>query len=137
MNATTYQLSSRHPASRSRRRIRLGLSLGTGILACAGIVFVGSLSRSEPPAAAESLFTEAVQPSVARLKSAREAEKRGEHELAIHDYLASIQEDRSTAEAAIGEMVTVFLSVARRMVLTAATWINLPKSTGAIRLLLN
>lgn len=75
------------------------------IVACAAHQTTNAAS-----ATAESLFADAVRPESARLKSAREAARRGDRELAIHDYFASIQEDTSTAEPAIAEVVKVFLS---------------------------
>lgn len=112
MNTTPTTRSYSKDSSSATRKTRFGRLLVVGILMCAVIACISNLSRSETPTAVESVFAEAVRPSPARLKSAREAAKRGDHELAIHDYLASIQEDVSTAESAIGEMVKVFLSVA-------------------------
>ena len=95
------------------RGARLGRLVGMVGLTFAIILGFSNLSKSESPATIESIFVEAVQPTPARLRSARDAEKRGDHELAIHDYLGSIQEDVLTAESAIEEMVAVFLSMAK------------------------
>ena len=113
MNTTPTTRSYSKDSSSATRKTRFGRLLVVGILMCAVIACISNLSRSETPTAVESVFAEVVRPSPARLKSAREAAKRGDQELAIHDYLASIQEDVSTAESAIKEMVEVFLSVAR------------------------
>lgn len=48
-----------------------------------------------------------------RLESAREARNRGDRELAIHDYLASIDEDPTTADSAITELTELFLQNAK------------------------
>lgn len=81
------------------------VGLVVAIVACAA-----HQSTNAAPATAESLFADAVRSEPTRLRSAREASKRGDRELAIHDYLASIQEDTSTAEPAIAEVVKIFLS---------------------------
>lgn len=113
MNAATSQIPNRHnnlTNRTSRRRIV------TGIIPVALVCGVMAYAAPEPPtpapASSESLFADVMQPESARLKSAREAVKRDDREMAIHDYLASIQEDASTAELAIVEMVKVFLSEA-------------------------
>lgn len=112
MNTTTTTYHSRD-ASGATRTIRPSRLLVAAALISAVIVGMGNLSKGAPPETIESQFAEAVHPLPVRLKSAREAAKRGDHELAIHDYLASIQEDATTADSAIGEMVAVFLSIAR------------------------
>lgn len=56
--------------------------------------------------------TEAV-PQPVRLISAREARERGKRELAIHDYLASIDEDPTTADSSIAELTEVLLKSAK------------------------
>jgi hypothetical protein len=85
-----------------------GLAIGL-MLALGGV----QPSSAAPPTM-ESLFAEAVRPEPARIKSAREAAKRGNADLAIADYLASIQDDGSTGDAAIDEMVEVFLAEAEK-----------------------
>lgn len=116
MNATTNRNSS-SLGSNSTSKPHGSRLLAIGALACMIIFCIASQSRcqsrSETPATVESMFAQAVRPAPTRLQSAREAAKRGERDLAIHDYVTSIQEDVSTAELAIGEMVKVFLSVAR------------------------
>jgi len=118
MNATTNQSVS-HAASNTKPTInRLGRGGLGGMIILIGLVGTIFACAAHPttnaaPATAESLFADALRPEPIRLKSAREAVKRGEGELAIHDYLASIQEDPTTAELAIGEMGEVFLSAAR------------------------
>lgn len=111
MNAATNQTAA--DINRTTNRLGRGrfvtmiilFGLVGTILSCAAYQ-----STNAAPATAEPLFADAVSPEPVRLKSAREAAKRGDRELAIHDYLASIQEDATTADAAIAEVVKVFLA---------------------------
>jgi hypothetical protein len=110
VRSRTVKLTSTRPG----RACRLGLLI-TAVL----VVAIAAHPRNQAPAAsaaplaAEALFEDAVGPEATRLKSAREAAKRGDWELAIHEYSASISDDAPTSHLAIREMVEVFQSTAQ------------------------
>lgn len=81
------------------------------MVVAAGCAHRLSINSEAPPAMA--LFADAVSAESPRLTAAREAMKSGDRERAIHEYLASVQEDPATADTAIGELVEVYLLSAR------------------------
>jgi len=102
-----------HESLNKPRKFRIGGLLTTGLLVSLIILGINSLLKSELPETAELFTADVVPVSPTRLELARKAAQRGDCELAVHEYLESIQEDVSTADLALREMVELFLSVAR------------------------
>lgn len=84
------------------------------IVGTLGYLFVhlttGSMISGSKADGAYPIEQEEVSCRSNRLASAREARQAGDYELAIHEYLCSIQRDQATAGEAIEEMVGIFLS---------------------------